>query len=267
MSRWKYTRHPQTYSMMGFQFLVTLVLLIAFYAMSDYYYSQTKIVARTLFYLPPSSYGISLLLEIASVLLRFPMILFLSSLFTAKYASQNAIILTRQKDMRSFFRANILELFTASFAASFSILLAIAVFLLPSFFSGFTADDLQWLLQLSPLVILFPLGNFIFLLYSNLITLFFDRRYSFFLAIGVFLLNSLLLKIPLPFAQVLLQISPLAAQLFFLYGIPPFVSTTNLDLLEYPISGNFYFLIIALTVQFVLLYFCLFQTTKKRDYL
>lgn len=265
MNHWKYSIHPLIYYMMGSQFLATLVMLITFSGMLDY--SQTKIVAITLFYLPPSSYGISLLLEIASVLLRLPMIIFLSSHYKAKYASQNAIILTRQKDMRSFFRANILELLTASFAASLSVLLAIAVFLLPSFFSGLAADDVQWLLQLSPLVILFPLGNFIFLLFCNLITLFFDRKYSFFLAIGVFLCNSLLLKIPFSFAQALLQISPLAAQLFFLYGIPPFVSNTNSDLLEYPISGNFYFLIIALTVQFVLLYFCLFQATKRRDYL
>jgi hypothetical protein len=247
------------------QFVLTLLFLFLPVMRSSY--SRVITFMVSLFELSGVQ-EIQILKDLLFVVFRIPLLLFGAGYLQSRYCSSEANILTRQVSMWKYYLKNLARLYLMSLCNFCAILFALAIYILPDIFIGLTAQDLLFLRQMSPLIILYPLSGFVLLLYINLATLFTSAKYNVLIGMGFLLINMMLFKIPFLFIQSWIPYSPLAAQSFNYIGTHSSVNEASASIgIEIQLHGNVLILFVSLLVQILLLSVITSKKLRTMDYL
>jgi len=247
------------------QFVLTLLFLFLPVLRSSF--SRVITFALSLFELSGVQ-EIQILKDLLFIIFRIPLLLLGAGYLQSRYSSSEANILTRQVSMWKYYLKNLAHLYLMSIYNFFAILIALAIYLLPDLFMGLTSQDLLFLRQMSPLIILYPLSGFVLLLYVNLVTLFTHAKYNVLIGLGALLINMLLFKIPLVIIQSWIPYSPLAAQSFNYIGTQMSINNTAASIgIEIRLNGNVLILFVSLLVQILFLSVITSKKLRTMDYL
>jgi hypothetical protein len=247
------------------QFVLTLLFLFLPVLQSSF--SRVITFALSLFELSGAQ-EIQILKDLLFIIFRIPLLLFGAGYLQSRYSSSEANILTRQVSMGRYYLKNLARLYMMSLCNFVAILIALAIYLLPDLFIGLTSQDMLWLRQMCPLIILYPLSGFVLLLYVNLVTLFTPIKYNAFIGLSSLIINMSFFKMPLGIVQSWIQYSPLAAQSFNYIGKQMLKNNTAASIgIEIRLNGNVLILFASLLVQILLLSIIISKKIRTMDYL